>query len=74
MRGFVRAGGTVLHGGACNGAHCPHYCIADHAAIARGVKTGKIHTYDNMCWAEKDYAVFLRYGKCPWQLGNKAGN
>jgi len=61
------AGATVLHAGACNGAFCPQGCSADHGVVARRVANGQIKAYDNVCWAEKDHAVYSRGGKCPWQ-------
>ena len=61
------AGAMVLHAGACNGAFCPQSCVADHGVVARRVPNGQIKTYDNVCWAEKDHAVILRFGKCPSQ-------
>ena len=59
------AGTTVLHAGACNDAFCPQGCVADRAVTARRVANGQVKTYDNICWAEKDHAVFLHYAKCP---------
>jgi hypothetical protein len=61
------AGAMVLHAGACNGAFCPQSCVADHGVVARRVANGQIKPYDNVCWAEKDHAVYLRAGKCTWQ-------
>jgi hypothetical protein len=59
------AGAIVLHAGKCNGTFCGRYCVKDHGAIAKSIKTGAIKTYDNACWAEKNFAVFLKYGPCP---------
>ena len=59
------AGATVLHPAACNGAFCPQGCAADHGVVARRVANGQIKGYDNVCWAEKDHAIVLRFGKCP---------
>ncbi|HEY5225744.1 MAG TPA: hypothetical protein VIJ06_03040 [Methylovirgula sp.] len=64
----VSAGATVLHTGQCNGTFCPFECVADKGVYARSVETRKINVYDNLCWAEKGFAVFVHYGKCPWQL------
>ena len=62
------AGAMVLHAGACNGAFCPaQSCVPDHGVVARRVANGQIKGYDNVCWAEKDHAVYLRMGKCPSQ-------
>lgn len=55
----------VLHVGKCNAAFCVHYCVKDHGAIAKSINTGAIKTYDNICWAEKDFSVFLKFGPCP---------
>jgi hypothetical protein len=60
-----RAGATILHDGPCEGAgeaRCPH--IAINPVCARGVKTGKEKTYDNICWAEKDWAALMHAGAC----------
>jgi hypothetical protein len=62
------AGATVLHTGPCAGSFCPFECVADKGVYARSVETRKINLYDDMCWAEKGFAVFVHYGKCPWQL------
>jgi len=65
------AGAMVLHAGACNGEFCPaQSCAADHGVVARRVANGQIKSYDNVCWAEKDHAVYLRAGKCPSQQGH----
>jgi hypothetical protein len=32
---------------------------------ARSIKTKTIKTYENVSWAEKNFAVFLKYGPCP---------
>ncbi|MBV9288246.1 MAG: hypothetical protein JO288_10560 [Hyphomicrobiales bacterium] len=61
------AGATVLHPAACNGAFCPQGCAPDHGVVARRTANGQIKSYDNVCWAEKDHAVILRFGKCPSQ-------
>ena len=61
----TRAGATVLHSKECNGTFCPRNCVVGHGVYARGVFTGKIMPYDNMCWAEKNFAVFVKYGACP---------
>jgi len=58
------AGSTVLHQGKCNGRFCPHNCVV-HGVYAKGIKTGIVKLYDNICWAEKDFAVFVKYGACP---------
>jgi len=60
-----RAGFKVLHGGKCYGKFCARYCIINHGVVARGVVTGIERTYDNLCWAEKDWARFEHYGACP---------
>lgn len=55
------AGATVLHAGRCNGALCPDYII--HGGVcAKSAVTGAVRWYDNLCWAEKNWAIFLHYG------------
>jgi hypothetical protein len=54
-------GATVLHQGECFGTHCPHI-ITNGGACARSAISGKVKWYDNLCWAEKDWAIFLHNG------------
>jgi hypothetical protein len=60
----VRTGATVLHQGKCYPEFCSHLCIGK-GVYGKGAITGTLKLYDNMCWAEKDFAVFMKYGPCP---------
>jgi hypothetical protein len=58
------AGAKFLHDGKCMGpgeARCPHESPLD-PVCARNDAGEK--TYDNLCWAEKDWAVFIHKGPC----------
>jgi hypothetical protein len=59
------ASAIVLHDGKCNGTFCGHYCVKDRGAVAKSIMTGAVKTYDNVCWAEKNFAAFVKYGPCP---------
>lgn len=58
------AGAAVLHQGRCFPTFCSHLCVRQ-GVFARGALSGKLKLYDNLCWAEKDWAVFVRHGGCP---------
>jgi len=60
----LRAGGKYLHEGACFAEFCTHLCIA-HGIYGRGVFSGRTKLYDNLCWAEKDFAQYVSDGPCP---------
>ena len=60
----MRAGGRFLHQGVCFPEFCAHICI-EHGVYGRGVFTGRLRLYDNLCWAEKNFARYIRDGKCP---------
>jgi hypothetical protein len=59
----LRAGAMLLHEEACLPEFCAHICIIN-GVQARGVFTGKVRFYDNLCWAEKDFARFIRNVPC----------
>jgi hypothetical protein len=54
-------GATVLHPNECFGTHCTHI-ITNGGVCARSAINGKVKWYDNLCWAEKDWAIFLHNG------------
>ena len=57
------AGALVLHTGKCQGpgeARCPH----NSAAPVCAKNSAGEKTYDNLCWAEKDWAVLVHKGAC----------
>jgi hypothetical protein len=60
-----KAGATILHVGKCQGpgqARCPHNPFKP--VCAKTIMTQVEKTYDNLCWAEKDWAVWLHDGPC----------
>jgi hypothetical protein len=57
----VSVGAIVLHKNECFGTHCTHI-ITNGGVCARGAISGKTKWYDNLCWAEKDWAIFLHNG------------
>ena len=60
-----RAGFKFLHVGKCYPTFCNFLCRINHGVVAKNVVTGLEHTYDNLCWAEKNWARFEHYGPCP---------
>jgi hypothetical protein len=54
-------GATVLHQNECFGTHCTHV-ITNGGVCARSAIDGKVKWYDNLCWAEKNWAIFLHNG------------
>jgi hypothetical protein len=59
----ARAHAYLLYHGACLPEFCPHICIVN-GVYARGVFTGKSQFYDNLCWAEKNFARYIRDMPC----------
>ena len=58
-----KVGATILHPGQCQGAgqaRCPRNPLGQ--VCARNDAGEK--TYDNLCWAEKNWAVFVHNGSC----------
>jgi hypothetical protein len=60
----IKAKAVVLHQGQCFPTFCSHLCI-EHGIVGRGALSGKVKLYDNLCWAEKDFAIFVKLGPCP---------
>lgn len=57
------ASALVLHAGKCiSHGRCPRIRILP--VCGRSPSTGKEKTYDNLCWAEKDWAIFVHKGPC----------
>jgi hypothetical protein len=59
----VRANAIKLHMGACFPDRCDHL-IRNRGVCGKNSVSGTIHWYENLCWAEKDWATFMNYGSC----------
>jgi hypothetical protein len=60
----LQAGAKYLHDGICFAEFCSHLCVV-HGIYGQGVFSGRTKLYDNLCWAEKDFARYVGDGPCP---------